>query len=120
MNCPHCLSKNTRELTHKTDFSYQQFYCRACTKQYNERTGTGLNFIEYRSEVVMIAVHYYYRFKVSLDDVVELMTSRGFSLSHQTVHNWVQTFGVTLGLKCRSGRKGKAGRKWHADATYIK
>ncbi len=48
---------------------------------------------------------YYYRFKVSLDDVVELMTMRNVFLSHQTMHNWVQTFGVELGLKCRARRK---------------
>jgi len=65
-------------------------------------------------------VHYYYRFKVSLDDVVELMMMRGFYLSHQTVHNWVQTFGVDLGLTLRERRKGQSGKKWHVDATYIK
>ena len=89
-------------------------------KQYNERTGTKLNFIEYPTEVVMIAVHYYYRFKVSLDDVVELMSMRGFHLSHQTVHNWVQTFGVELGLKLRARRKGTSGSRRHVDPTYIK
>lgn len=78
MDCPHCLSKNTHQLSHKTDLSYEQFYCRTCKKQYNIRTGTELNFIEYRTEVVMLVVHYYYRFKVSLDDVVELMALRGF------------------------------------------
>ena len=67
----------------------------------------------------MMAVHYYYRFKVSLDDVVELMVMRNIQLSHQTVHNWVQTFGVDLGIKLRARRKGKAGKKWHVDATYI-
>ena len=36
------------------------------------------------------------------------------------IHNWVQTFGVELGLKLRSRRKGKAGEKWHVDATYLK
>ena len=67
----------------------------------------------------MMVVHYYYRFKVSLDDVVELMVMRNIYLSHQTVHNWIQTFGVELGMKLRVWRKGKAGRKWHVDATYI-
>jgi len=66
MNCPHCLSTNIRELSHKTDLSYPQFYCRACAKQYNERTGAELNFIVYRTEVVMMAIHYYYRFKKSV------------------------------------------------------
>ena len=59
----------------------------------------------------MFTVHYYYRFKVSLDDVVELMEMRGFHISHQTIHNWVQTFGIELGLKMRSRRKGKLGKK---------
>ena len=68
----------------------------------------------------MLAVHYYYRFKVNLDDVVELMAIRGLYLSHQTVHNWVQIFGIELGIKLRARRKGKSGSKWHVDATYVK
>lgn len=120
MDCPHCRSNNTRTINSKTALGYEQHHCRQCGKQYNERTGTTLNFIEYPTEVVMITVYYYYRFKVSLDDVVELMEIRGFHLCHQTVHNWVQTFGVELGLKLRGRHKGKAGKKWHVDATYLK
>lgn len=120
MNCLYCQSKNTRQIIKKTYLGYKQYRCSSCDKQYNERTGTKLNFIEYPTEVVMIAVNYYYRFKVSLDDVVQLMAMRGFHLCHQTIHNWVQTFGVDLGLKLRARRKGKNGKKWNADATYIK
>ncbi len=97
---------------------YAQYRCCKCHRQYNERTGTKLNFIEYPTEVVMIAVHYYFRFKVSLDDIVELMAMRGFHLSHQIIQNWVQIFGVELGIKLRERRKGKAGKKWHVDPTY--
>ena len=118
MDCPHCSSNNTRHLDKKTNLGYQKYYCRDCCKQYNERTGTKLNFIEFMTEVVMLVVYHYYRFKLSLDDVVELMALRGFSLSHQTVHNWVQTFGVKLGRKCREKRKRKVGKKWHVDSTY--
>jgi len=120
MDCPHCQSTNINRINKKTALGYRKYYCCTCGRQYNECTGTKLNFIEHRTEVVMIAVHYYYRFKVSLDDVVELMAMRGFHLSHQTVHNWVQTFGVELGLKLRHNRQGQAGKKWHIDATYIK
>lgn len=120
MNCPHCQSNNSRALSIKTNLGYHQFCCHVCSKQYNERTGTQLNFIEYPTEVVMLVVYHYYRFKVSLDDVVELMALRGFTFCHQTVHNWVQTFGVLLGRKCREKRKGKAAKKWNVDATYLK
>ncbi len=68
----------------------------------------------------MLAVHYYYRFRNSLDDVVTLMAMRGFYLSHQTVQNWVQTFGVKVGLQLRERRYGQVEKKWHIDAIYIR
>ena len=120
MDCPHCKSKNARKCLSKTGLGYQEYRCRNCGSQYNERTGTPFNFIEYPVEVVMMTVHYYYRFKTSLDDVVKLMLMRGFHLSHQTVHNWAQTFGVELGLKLRKRRYQQSGGKWHIDATYLR
>ena len=96
MNCPNCATNRTLLLKPPTNLGYQQFRCRECSKQFNERTCTPFNFIEHPTEVVMIALHYYFRFKVSLDDVVELMAMRGFHLSHQTVHNWVHRFGPEL------------------------
>jgi len=120
MNCPHCKASNNYLCKNKTHLGYKQYRCHNCNKQYNERTGTKFNFIEYPTEVVMMTIHYYYRFKVSLDDVVQLMVMRGFNLSHQTVHNWAQTFGVELSMKLRINRKGKSGKKWHVDPTYIK
>ncbi len=92
MDCPHCQSKNTKKLSQKTLLGYQQYRCSHCSRQFNERAGIPLNFIEYPTEVVMMTVYYYYRFKVSLDDVLELMLMRGFHLSHQTVP--VNTTGI--------------------------
>ena len=120
MNCPHCDSGNILLCKTKTVLGYTKYRCRDCEKQSNERTNSPLNFVQYPTEVVMLTVHYYYRFRNSLDDVVELMQMRGISLSHQTVHNWTQTFGVELGLKLRKRRHGKNGKKWHTDATYIR
>jgi transposase-like protein len=68
----------------------------------------------------MLVVHHYYRFKLTLDDVNEIMSIRGIKISLQTIHNWSQTFGVELGLKLREARKGTSGKKWHIDATYLK
>jgi len=119
MDCLYCQSTNTRLRQQKTALGYLQFRCRDCTKQFNERTATAFNYIQYPTEVVMLAVHYYFRFRNSLDDVVTLMAMRGFYLSHQTVHNWTQTFGIELGLQLRQRRYGQAGQKWHVDSTYI-
>ena len=120
MNCPHCCSPNIRHNKKKTILGYKRYHCRACNRSYNERTGTEYNNIEYRTEVVMIAVFYYYRFKLSLDDVVVLMVMRNIYLSHQTVSNWVQRFGVDIGIKMRKRRYKQCSDRWHADATYIK
>lgn len=68
MNCSHCNASATRQLKQTTVLGYDQYYCRSCCSQFNERSGTEFNFIEYRTEVVMLAVYYYFRFKVSFDD----------------------------------------------------
>lgn len=120
MDCPRCNSSNIRLCKSQTYLGYKQYRCRDCNSQYNERTGTSFNFIEYPTDVVMLTVYHYYRFKLSLDDVVELMHMRGFHMSHQTVHNWVQSFGVELGLQLRKRRYKQAGDKWHVDATYLR
>ena len=120
MNCPHCDSKNTYSRQSKTDLGYQEYRCRACGSQYNERTGTVFNYLEYPTEVVILVLWYYYDFKTSLDDVVRLMAQRGIELSHKTVSNWANAVGIEVALSFRHRRMGKAGNKWHADATYIK
>ncbi|PHQ78665.1 MAG: IS6 family transposase [Coxiella sp. (in: Bacteria)] len=120
MQCPHCESMNTRECKSKTALGYRQFRCRSCTCQYNERTGTSYNHVHYPAEVIMFALYLYYRFRNSLDDVVELMITRGVHLSHQTIYNWAHTFGVELAKKFQKMRYGETGLKWHADATYIR
>ena len=120
MNCPACTSEETRTLTSLTAMGYKKHKCYSCLSQFNERTGTQFNFIEYRTEIVLLVVYHYYRFKLSLDDVVELMALRNIYLSHQTVHNWVHTFGVDLGVRLRDARRGNVGQKWHVDSTEIK
>ena len=117
MNCPDCCSKNTREMKQMTALGYKRYQCRSCNRTYNERTGTAYNNIEYRTEVVMIAVFNYCRFKLSLYDVVILMAMRNIYLSHQTVANWVLRFSVDMGIKMRKRRYKKCGDRWHADAT---
>ena len=68
----------------------------------------------------MIDVFCYCRFKLSLEDVTIFMAMRNIYLSHQTVANWVQRFGVDIGIKMRKRRYKQCGDHWCADATYIK
>jgi len=120
MDCQGCRSKKTFLLRQKTGLGYKQYRCHDCGKQFNERTGTPYNFLEYPTDVVMLAVFYYYHFKSSLIDVTEHMALRGIFLSHETVRFWSQKIGTDIGLKFRSRRRGKCGKKWHMDITYLK
>ncbi len=79
MNCPYCESKNIYECSTKTQLGYKQYRCHSCCRQYNERTGAKFNYIEYPTEIIMLVAHHYYRFKLNLTDVSELMTIRGIS-----------------------------------------
>ena len=51
MNCPGCGSKATTERPERTAQGYRRFRCRACRRQFNERTGSVLNRAQYPSDV---------------------------------------------------------------------
>jgi transposase-like protein len=84
---PYCPSKNTHQREEKTNLGYDEYRCRTCKCQFNGGTGTVFNFLMRRTEVVVLAVRYYYEFKTSLDDEVKLIAMRGIQVSHQTVYN---------------------------------
>ena len=102
MNCPNCATNRTLLMKSPTNLGYQQFRCQECSKQFNERTGTPYNFLEYPTDIVVLTVFYYYRFKNNLADVVEHMALRGIHLSHETVRLWSQRIGTDMALKMRS------------------
>ncbi len=120
MNCPSCAANSTLPLKSPTNLGYQQFRCRECSKQFNERTGTVYNFLEHPTDIVVLTIFYYYRFKNSLVDVVEHMALRGIHLSHETVRLWSQRIGTAMALKMRLRRRGNSHRKWNMDITYLK
>ena len=70
-------------------------------------------------EVIMLCVRWYLRFKLSLRDLVEMMSERGLSLAHTTIMRWVQRYVPEFEKRWR--RFGSAvGRSWRVDETYVK
>src|SRR5437879_5376339 len=120
MNCPHCASATTKEQTQKTTLGYRIFRCSACKQTFNERTGTPFNFLEFPTDVVLLVVMWRLRYKLSLRDLAEMFLVRGFEFTHEAVRDWERRFAplITEQLRCR--RKGKAGRSWYTDETYLK
>ena len=71
MNCPHCTPTSTRERAKKTRLGYAIFFCPKCQHVFNERTGTLFNYLEFPTDVVLLAVLWRLRYKLSLRDVAE-------------------------------------------------
>lgn len=88
MNCPSCKSSNILQRKAITKRGLIQYQCRHCGKYFNERTGSPYNFTHYPTDVILLVVFFYYRYKLSFVDVTEIMALRGIYLSHETVRLW--------------------------------
>src|SRR5215510_7006673 len=88
MRCPHCQSDHTQARPERTELGYRRFRCRSCGREFNERTGTLFNRVQYPSDVVCLVVLWRLRYKLSLRDLAEMFIERGFVFTHETVRQW--------------------------------
>src|SRR4051794_10104418 len=89
-------------------------------KQFNERSGTLLNRTQYPSDVIALVVLWRLRDKLSLRDLPEMFAMRGIVFSHEAVREWEAKLTPALAEDLRRRRRGKVGRSWYADETYLK
>src|SRR5689334_25441581 len=59
-------------------------------------------------------------YKLSLRNLAEMFLLRGFEFTHEAVREWEERFAPLLADRIRRKRKGKVGRRWYVDETYIK
>ena len=85
MNCPHCSSPTTAQLTRKTSLGYPVSRCSTCRRPFNERTGTPFNFLEVLTEIVLLVDLWRLRYKLRLRDLAEMFLVRGFEFTHEAV-----------------------------------
>jgi transposase-like protein len=76
MNCPYCVATTTKKRTKKTKLGYTTFFCPHCRCTFNERTGTPFNYLEFPTDIVLLAVLWRLRYKLSLRDIAELFLAR--------------------------------------------
>ena len=110
MRCPHCAATTTRALSKTTALGYRIFRCSTCQRQFNERTGTPYNYLEFPTDIVLLVVLWRLRYKLSLRDLAEMFLERGFEFTHEAVREWEQRFAPLLTNQLRFRRKGQAGR----------
>src|SRR3954465_8975627 len=120
MGCIGCGSKAVTERRERTAQGYRRFRCRACGKQFSERSGTLLNRTQYPSDVIALVVLWRLRYKLSLRDLPEMFLVRGMMFTYEAVREWEAKLTPALVEDLRRRRRGKAGRSWYVDETYLK
>jgi putative transposase len=77
-----------------------------------------LKGFRYPREVISYAVSAYYRFSMSLREVVDLLAARGVVVSHESVREWINRFGPQIAARIRRDRPTPADQ-WHLDELAI-
>ena len=120
MRCMRCGSAAVSERLECTAQGYRRFRCRACRRQFNERSESRLNRAQYPSDVIALVVLWRLRYKLSLRDLSEMFLIRGIVFSHEAVRDWEAKLIPVLAEALRRRRRGKVGRSWYVDETYLK
>src|SRR5215207_4544025 len=120
MRCLECGSEAVTERPERTAQGYRRFRCRVCGKQFNERSGGVLNRTQYPSDVIALVVLWRLRYKLSLRDLPEMFAIRGIMFSYEAVREWEAKLTPALAEELRRRRRGKVGRSWYVDETYLK
>ena len=120
MSCPHCRSKTVRRRRQRTSLGYRRFWCATCRRRFNERTGTPFNELQCPTDVVLLAVLWRLRYKLSFRDVAELLLLRGYMVTRETVRVWELRFAPLVTQQLRARHRGRVSVSWYLDETYVK
>ncbi|NQW18323.1 MAG: IS6 family transposase [Chloroflexi bacterium] len=120
MSCPCCRSENVANRKRRTSLDYRIYYCNSCKRQFNDRTGTPFNDLQFPTDIVLLAVLWRLRYKLGFRDVAELLLERGFEVSYETIRVWEFRFAPLVSKNLRARRRGRAGLSWYLDETYVK
>src|SRR5947199_2017670 len=120
MNCPLCSATTTTQLSKKTSLGYRVFCCKGCHRIFNERTSTVFNHLQFPTDIVLLAVLWRLRYKLSLPDVAEMFLARGLTFTHEAIRDWEARIAPLITEQLRTKRRGQAGRSWYVDETYLK
>jgi putative transposase len=120
MRCIGCGSTAVSERAGRTAQGYRRFRCRGCDKHFNERSACLLNRTQYPSDVIALVVLWRLRYKLSPRDLPEMFLMRDIVFSHEAVRDWEANLTPAFAEGLRRRRRGKVGKSWYVDETYIK
>ena len=85
MGCVGCGSAAVSKRDERTAQGYRRFRCRACGKQFSERSADVLNRTQYPGDVIALVVLWRLRYKLTSRDLPEMFPIRGIVFSHEAV-----------------------------------
>src|ERR1700733_8504611 len=88
-------------------------------KALNPTIGRVLKRLHYPLDVIRMCVRWYVAYPLSLRHLEEMMSERGITVDHSTVHHWAVKLLPVLENVFR-GRKPTVDKSWRMDETYIK
>jgi transposase-like protein len=97
----------------------QRYRCQSCHRTFIARTGTPFAGHRWPQEVIVTAVRWYLRYRLSAAEGRDLLAERGVDVSARTVLYWVQKFAPLL---ARAGWRAAArpGARWWCDETSVR
>src|SRR3954471_7279765 len=103
-----CGSEAVTERPERTAQGYRRFRCRACGKQFNERSDTLLNRAQYPSDVIALVVLWRLRYKLSVPGLPEMFAVRGIVFSNEAVREWEAKLTPALAEYLRRRRRARS------------
>ena len=69
--------------------------------------------------MILTAVRWYLRYRLSLSDVRDLLAEREIDVSPRAILSWAHKFGPLLAAQGRQQAR-RCGRRWWVDETYVR
>jgi transposase, IS6 family len=118
LRCPLCSSRALKK-DGRAPFGGQRFRCRTCRRACRDRSGTPFAGHRWPRDVILTAVRWYCRFRLSPADGSTLLAERGIDVSPRAILSWVHKFGPLLAAAVRRAAR-PVGRRWYCDETYVR
>ncbi len=118
MKCIRCASERIRK-DGQTRLGGQRWRCNVCGRRFTARSTSAFSHHGFPDDVIVLAVRWYVRYRLSYADVVEWFADRGLVVDRSTIYRWVQRFLPLFGEAARSHQR-PVGTKWRVDETYTR
>jgi len=117
-NCPKCNSETWK---YGFDWSNKQiFICKKCRTRFTLRSLTPFTNRKFPDNVIIYAIKFYYKYKMTTADVARLLGDLGIQLSDEIVRLWVRDYTPILEHMIKNWNKRSYTKKWHIDETFTK